>query len=172
MSYPVLIDLSASYPGLRGRLPTRYSPVRHSVPPEASFRRPIVQLACMMHAASVSPEPGSNSPLWIFELAGHSITRERWCFRILKFRSGRRASSEDDAHLMSGGALIPSLTQGIDVCRPVTGFLFGFQRSRWPVGPAVDRFRFRGGRPVRRRSNLAGARRSGQHMFRSFSFFS
>ena len=72
-SYPVLIDLSASYPRLRGRLPTRYSPVRHSVPPEASFRRPIVRLACMMHAASVSPEPGSNSPLWIFELAGHSI---------------------------------------------------------------------------------------------------
>ncbi len=31
--YPVLAPFSRSYPSFRGRLPTRYSPVRHSTPP-------------------------------------------------------------------------------------------------------------------------------------------
>jgi hypothetical protein len=44
-------------PHLQGRLPTRSSPVRH-----AATRRPRVRLACIRHAASVDPEPGSNSP--------------------------------------------------------------------------------------------------------------
>ena len=34
-----------------------YSPVRHSIP------KYCVRLACIRHAASVHPEPGSNSPL-------------------------------------------------------------------------------------------------------------
>ena len=34
-----------------------YSPVRHSMPKHC------VRLACIRHAASVHPEPGSNSPL-------------------------------------------------------------------------------------------------------------
>jgi hypothetical protein len=42
-------------------LPTCYSPVRHSIhPPKGAL---IVRLACVKHAASVHPEPGSNSPL-------------------------------------------------------------------------------------------------------------
>ena len=40
---------------------TRYSPVRHCPQSEASFRLILVRLACVKHAASVRPEPGSNS---------------------------------------------------------------------------------------------------------------
>jgi hypothetical protein len=40
-----------------GRFPTCSSPVRH-----VNARRRHVRLACIRHAASVNPEPGSNSP--------------------------------------------------------------------------------------------------------------
>jgi hypothetical protein len=52
----VLATLSGSYPPLEGRSPTCYSAVRHSPP------KGCVRLACFRHAASVYPEPGSNSP--------------------------------------------------------------------------------------------------------------
>ena len=42
---------------------TCYSPVRHSG--HQSKLRALVRLACVRHAASVRPEPGSNSPLRI-----------------------------------------------------------------------------------------------------------
>ena len=58
--YSVLASLSRSYPKSRGRLPTRYSPVRHSTYSRKSFR---VRLACVRHAASVHSEPESNSPV-------------------------------------------------------------------------------------------------------------
>ena len=53
--YTVLAKLSPGYPILEGRLPTCYSPVRlwRIAPPD--------RLACIRHAASVHPEPGSNS---------------------------------------------------------------------------------------------------------------
>src|SRR5207342_171725 len=57
-SYPVLIPVSRSYPRARGRLLTCYSPVRRSSTPKGLSAR----LACVKHAASVRPEPGSNSP--------------------------------------------------------------------------------------------------------------
>src|SRR5205823_13475238 len=57
-SYPVLAPVSRSYPRARGRLPTCYSPVRRSCTPKGLTAR----LACVKHAASVRPEPGSNSP--------------------------------------------------------------------------------------------------------------
>ena len=58
--YAVLAIVSNSYPPLQGGLPTRYSPVRHSsTQQKLSFS---VRLACVKHAASVRPEPGSNSP--------------------------------------------------------------------------------------------------------------
>ena len=41
---------------------TCYSPVRHSGLPESKLWA-LVRLACVKHAASVRPEPGSNSPL-------------------------------------------------------------------------------------------------------------
>ncbi len=50
----VLVHLSAGYPPLWDRFPTRYSAVRHSGPKSS------VRLACVRRAASVRPEPGSN----------------------------------------------------------------------------------------------------------------
>ena len=49
-----------------GRLDTRYSPVRRSPSTEASFSHDAPRLACVKPVASVHPEPGSNSPLYIF----------------------------------------------------------------------------------------------------------
>ena len=63
--YSVLSAISSGYPHLKGRLPTRYSPVRHSRK-EASFFL-AVRLACLRRAASVRSEPGSNSPLFYFK---------------------------------------------------------------------------------------------------------
>ena len=57
-SYPVLDPVSQAYPEVQGRSPTCYSPVRHSSTPKGLS----VRLACVKHAASVRPEPGSNSP--------------------------------------------------------------------------------------------------------------
>ena len=57
--YPVLAAVSNCYPRVKGRLLTRYSPVRHSCTPKGLT----VRLACVKHAASVRPEPGSNSPM-------------------------------------------------------------------------------------------------------------
>lgn len=61
--YAVLAPVSKCYPPLMGRLPTCYSPVRHSsFQLSASTREErSVRLACIRHAASVRPEPGSNS---------------------------------------------------------------------------------------------------------------
>ena len=55
MLYAVLAAVSDCYPPLKGRLLTRYSPVRHS------RIAALVRLECVRHAASVHPEPGSNS---------------------------------------------------------------------------------------------------------------
>jgi hypothetical protein len=62
-SYLVLIPVSRSYPRARGRLLTCYSPVRRSSTPKGLSAR----LACVKHAASVRPEPGSNSPLNVYK---------------------------------------------------------------------------------------------------------
>ena len=59
-SYPVLDPVSQAYPEVQGRSPTCYSPVRHSCTPAS--RSLTVRLACVKHAASVRPEPGSNPP--------------------------------------------------------------------------------------------------------------
>ena len=56
--HPFLAPISWCYSGDRGRLSTRYSPVRQ-------WLRRAPWLACVRHAASVRPEPGSNSPLCI-----------------------------------------------------------------------------------------------------------
>ena len=54
-SYAVLASVSRRYPPVQGRLFTCYSPVRHS------GIATLVRLAWVRHAASVRPEPGSNS---------------------------------------------------------------------------------------------------------------
>src|SRR5688572_12979999 len=56
----VLAILSDSYPPLKGRLPTCYSPVRHFTQGRSPF---LVRLACVRPAANVRSEPGSNSPV-------------------------------------------------------------------------------------------------------------
>ena len=60
-AYAVLPAVSSCYSPVRGRLSTRYSPVRHydEIHPKISIIT--VRLACVRHAASVHPEPGSNS---------------------------------------------------------------------------------------------------------------
>ena len=62
----VLIRLSPGYPLLRARLDTRYSPVRRSPSLVASNQHAAPRLACVKPVASVHPEPGSNSTLYIF----------------------------------------------------------------------------------------------------------
>ena len=57
--YRVLIRVSSGYSRLRGRFLTCYAPVRHSL---SDPKVKSVRLACIKHAASVRPEPGSNSP--------------------------------------------------------------------------------------------------------------
>ena len=64
MYYAVLVRISPEYPAVKGRLHTRYSPVRHS---SAGIATPVtVRLACVRPAASVHPEPGSNSSSYVF----------------------------------------------------------------------------------------------------------
>src|SRR5688500_8989947 len=59
-TYAVLAILSDSYPPLKGKLPTCYSPVRHFTRGRSPF---LVRLACVRPAANVRSEPGSNSPI-------------------------------------------------------------------------------------------------------------
>ena len=56
----------------KGRSPTCYSPVRHSH--ESPKGLTPVRLACLIRAASVRSEPGSNSPLYC--VASHSEEQE------------------------------------------------------------------------------------------------
>ena len=64
-TYSVLAVVSVCCPHPEGRLFTCYSPVCHSILKRASSFRLFVRLACVKHAASVRPEPGSNSP-WYY----------------------------------------------------------------------------------------------------------
>ena len=58
--YPALIRVSPGYSGAEGRLSTCYSPVRRC--PQGPKPLVLARLACVRRAASVRPEPGSNSP--------------------------------------------------------------------------------------------------------------
>ena len=69
--YPVLIPVSGGYPRAGGRLLTCYSPVRRSSTPKGLSAR----LACVKHAASVRPEPGSNSPLNVYMQTARTLRR-------------------------------------------------------------------------------------------------
>ena len=63
--YAGLARLSAGCPPDKGRLHTCYSPVRRSPAGGASSSPAAARLACVKPAASVHPEPGSNSPLLV-----------------------------------------------------------------------------------------------------------
>ena len=58
----MLSGITASFPTLsrsRGQVTTRYSPLRH-YPPLSKLIGVLVRLACLIHAANVHSEPGSN----------------------------------------------------------------------------------------------------------------
>ncbi len=85
-SHPVLAPRSKGCPGPEGRLATRYSPVRRSTRHRSGFR---ARLACVRRAASVRPEPGSNSriteslkpKLWFQRFALYSLRVGRHSFK-------------------------------------------------------------------------------------------
>ena len=64
LCYGILVDVSIGYLPDTGKLLTRYAPFRRSPPRIAPCAAP--RLACVKPAASVHPEPGSNSSLYIF----------------------------------------------------------------------------------------------------------
>ena len=83
--YGGLVAVSAGYPPVTGMLLTRYAPFRRS--PSESIATPYAapRLACVKPAASVHPEPGSNSSLYIsisLSLSGLELTS---CFACLYF---------------------------------------------------------------------------------------
>ena len=86
-AYAVLAAVSGCYPPVRGRLPTRYSPVRHSVIHTSSRGIPckcFVRLACVKHAASVHPEPGSNSHVKMFVRSKSSLAKFHRFFTVVQ----------------------------------------------------------------------------------------
>ena len=81
--HAVLVRLSPGYPPLIGKLHTRYSPVRRSPAGIATPAAP--RLACVKPVASVHPEPGSNSSLYLLYslLYLRSVTWPNWLLSLL-----------------------------------------------------------------------------------------
>ena len=77
LCYGILVDVSIGYLPDTGKLLTRYAPFRRSPPRIAPCAAP--RLACVKPAASVHPEPGSNSSL--YNLSFFSIIL--WRFSLL-----------------------------------------------------------------------------------------
>jgi hypothetical protein len=82
--HAVLPHVSMGYSPPKGRSPTCYSPVRHShVKPKSHIP---VRLACLIRAASVRSEPGSNSPS--YTVAPYcEQQRAAFQFNLFSFRS-------------------------------------------------------------------------------------
>jgi hypothetical protein len=75
----ILWGINPNFSGLspvKGRLYTRYAPVRHSSA-KSKLLPVTVRLACVRPAASVHPEPGSNSSSLIFSLTTMLLTTNR-----------------------------------------------------------------------------------------------
>ena len=91
-AYAVLAVISNCYPPVQGRLPTRYSPVRHSVKgklqPKSPFPSASFDLHVLSTTASVHPEPGSNSLIKCLMLRitfGYPVLH--YCFWFVQNRS-------------------------------------------------------------------------------------
>ena len=80
--YAGLARVSPGCPPDRGRLHTCYSPVRRSPAGSASTPSAAPRLACVKPAASVHPEPGSNSPRFIFFLIFQFVCSGCLCFQV------------------------------------------------------------------------------------------
>ena len=65
-AHPVLPARWDSYPGHQGRLSMPYCPFRHFLHPVAQMK--LVRLACVIHAANVRSEPGSNPSKKLIQL--------------------------------------------------------------------------------------------------------
>ena len=141
--YPVLPTVSRGCPGAGGRLPTCYSAVRHSIrAPKGALT---VRLACVRRAASVHPEPGSNSPFKCLQ------ARRAWR------NSSLRAVPAGERHVVQLGSLGTRNSTGVVLhstrlsrtcpivcpgCRPSRAAVSGFQgspRSRRALCPAAAR---------------------------------
>ena len=68
----MLVSVSRGYPPVSGKLLTRYAPFRRSPSMCIATHHDAPRLACVKPAASVHPEPGSNSSLYIFYLSKSS----------------------------------------------------------------------------------------------------
>ena len=68
-SYGGLVAVSAGYPPVPGMSLTRYAPLRRSPSESIAAPHAAPRLACVKPAASVHPEPGSNSSLYILFLS-------------------------------------------------------------------------------------------------------
>ena len=86
--YGVLVPISQCYPPVDGRLHTRYAPVRRSPTGNIAITLAAPRLACVKPAASVHPEPGSNSPLYKMCLLDLSLLSQRYCLKSLSEESG------------------------------------------------------------------------------------
>ena len=84
-SHAGLAAVSAGFPPVAGRLLTRYAPFRRSPAPVIADRPAAPRLACVRPAASVHPEPGSNSSSYIISI---SLSRSV-CSRFLSSRNQR-----------------------------------------------------------------------------------
>ena len=86
-AYAVLAVISNCYPPVWGRLSTRYSPVRRSVILKSIRRlhpKCFARLACVKHAASVHPEPGSNSQIKVFHPVQNKLSSLSIPFTVFK----------------------------------------------------------------------------------------
>ena len=86
--YGVLVPISQCYPPVDGRLHTRYAPVRRSPTSNIAITLAAPRLACVKPAASVHPEPGSNSPLYKCVCLDLSLLSQRYCLKSLSEESG------------------------------------------------------------------------------------
>ena len=93
MRYPYFIRYYSTFPWAIPLLWAGYSRVTRpsatvhlSFPPEDFYSRLLVRLACVRHAASVRPEPGSNSrSLWsLFVRITSSVCSSKSAFASLK----------------------------------------------------------------------------------------
>ena len=131
-SYAVLADVSICYPPVWDRLFTRYSPVRRWNVQCASTPNIPARLACVKHAASVRPEPGSNSYVQSSTSALPLRFRLAKAFRFPSARSLSTLSESD----CSCGSHPPSF----DVRRsPFLPSLYRFQGSlaALPLAPRL-----------------------------------
>ena len=94
--YAGLARLSPGCPPDKGRLHTCYSPVRRSPAESASTLPAAPRLACVKPAASVHPEPGSNSPLLVMIVSYLFLSCLFCCPARLCLFGLRRASGSFD----------------------------------------------------------------------------